>query len=100
VKGLVSLSQWLAKTYAGNFGLFNPSSVYVQSPPLRNLEYACAKASSEAACNWLRTAYPKARIHVARFPRLSTDQTASFLAAGEHDTLETVLEELSAWLPK
>jgi NAD(P)-dependent dehydrogenase (short-subunit alcohol dehydrogenase family) len=97
VKGLVSLSQWLAKSNAGQFGVFNPSSVYVEVPPLRNLEYACAKGASEACCNWLKTAYPKARVHVARFPRLATDQTASFLAAGEHDTLEAVLKELLAW---
>jgi len=98
VQGLISLGQWLAKNNSGQFGVFNPSSVYVEAPPLRNLEYACAKAASEACCNWFRTAYPKAWIHVARFPRLSTDQTASFLATGEHDTLETVLKELTAWI--
>ena len=99
VVSLVRMAQWLAKNTAGNFALFNASTVAVQSPPLRNLEYAAAKAASEACCRWLAGAYPKARIYSARFPRLNTDQTASFLSAGEHDNLETMLAELSAWLP-
>ena len=99
VAGFVNVAQWLAKQNAGQFALFNASTVYVETPPLRNLEYAAAKAASEACCRWLTGAYPKARVYAARFPRLNTDQTASFLSAGEHDNLETVLAELSAWLP-
>jgi acyl dehydratase/NAD(P)-dependent dehydrogenase (short-subunit alcohol dehydrogenase family) len=99
VAGLVHVAQWLAKQTAGQFALFNASTVYVATPPLRNLEYAAAKAASEACCRWLAAAYPKARVYAARFPRLNTDQTASFLSAGEHDNLETMLAELSAWLP-
>ena len=98
VAGFVNVSQWLAKQNAGQFAVFNASTVYVEAPPLRNLEYAAAKAASEACCRWLAAAYPKAQIYAARFPRLNTDQTASFLSAGEHDNLETVLAELSAWL--
>ena len=100
VTGLVSMAQWLAKSTTGKFAFFNASTVAVESPPLRNLEYAAAKAASEASCRWLAAANPKARIHVARFPRLNTDQTASFLSAGDHDSLETVLRELCAWLPE
>jgi NAD(P)-dependent dehydrogenase (short-subunit alcohol dehydrogenase family)/acyl dehydratase len=99
VTGFVSVAQWLAKQNAGQFALFNASTVYVESPPLRNLEYAAAKAASESCCRWLASAHPKARVYAARFPRLNTDQTASFLSAGEHDNLETMLKELSAWLP-
>jgi len=99
VAGFVNVAQWLAKQNAGQFSVFNASTVYVESPPLRNLEYAAAKAASEACCRWLAAAYPKARVYAARFPRLNTDQTASFLSAGEHDNLETMLAELSAWLP-
>lgn len=99
VAGLVNVAQWLAKQNAGQFALFNASTVYVESPPLRNLEYAAAKAASEVCCRWLAAAHPKARIYAAHFPRLNTDQTASFLIAGEHDNLETMLAELSAWLP-
>jgi acyl dehydratase/NAD(P)-dependent dehydrogenase (short-subunit alcohol dehydrogenase family) len=98
--GLVKVVQWLARSTSGKFALFNASTVAVQSPPLRNLEYAAAKAASEACSRWLAGAYPRAHIHVAQFPRLNTDQTASFLSAGEHDNLETVLGELSAWLPE
>jgi acyl dehydratase/NAD(P)-dependent dehydrogenase (short-subunit alcohol dehydrogenase family) len=98
VAGLVNVAQWLAKHNAGKFSLFNASTVYVESPPLRNLEYAAAKAASETCCRWLAGAYPKARIYSAHFPRLNTDQTASFLSASEHDNLETMLAELSAWL--
>lgn len=99
VAGLFDVAQWLARQNAGQFALFNASTVYVESPPLRNLEYAAAKAASEACCRWLAAAYPKARVYAARFPRLNTDQTASVLSAGEHDNLETMLAELSSWLP-
>jgi NAD(P)-dependent dehydrogenase (short-subunit alcohol dehydrogenase family) len=99
VAGFVNVAQWLAKQNAGQFALFNASTVYVETPPLRNLEYAAAKAASEACSRWLAAAYPKSRVYSARFPRLNTDQTASFLSASEHDNLETMLGELSAWLP-
>jgi len=99
VAGFVNVSQWLARQTAGQFSVFNASTVYVESPPLRNLEYAAAKAASETCCRWLAAAYPKAQIYAARFPRLNTDQTASFLSASEHDNLETMLAELSVWLP-
>lgn len=99
VASLINVAQWLAKRDAGNFSLFNASTIYVETPPLRNLEYAAAKAASEACCRWLAAAYPQARVYSARFPRLSTDQTASFLSASKHDNLETMLAELSAWLP-
>ena len=98
VDGFVNVAQWLAKQTAGQFLLFNASTVAVEAPPLRNLEYAAAKAAAEACCRWLAGANPKARIYVAQFPRLLTDQTVSFLSASEHDNLETVLAELSAWL--
>ena len=67
VAGFVNVAQWLAKQNAGQFALFNASTVYVETPPLRNLEYAAAKAASEACCRWLATAYPKAHVYVARF---------------------------------
>lgn len=98
VAALFALAQWLAQRTAGRFFLFNASTVYVDKPPLRNLEYAAAKAASEACCRWLATAYPQARIYSARFPRLNTDQTASFLAAAEYDNAEIMLAELSAWI--
>ena len=100
VAGLVSVAQWLVKNTAGKFAFFNASTVAVDAPPLRNLEYAAAKAAGEACCRWLAAANPKARVYAARFPRLNTDQTASFLSAGDHDSLETVLRELSVWLPE
>ncbi|MEP7308696.1 MAG: SDR family NAD(P)-dependent oxidoreductase [Acidobacteriota bacterium] len=98
VSGLIHLAQWLAGQTSGQFFLFNASSVYVETPPIRQLEYAAAKASSEACCRWLKVAHPRATIHVARLPRLLTDQTASFLSSNEHDNLSTVLAELSSWL--
>jgi len=98
VAGFIKVAQWLAKQNGGRFALFNASTVYVETPPLRNLEYAAAKAAAEACCRWIAAAYPQSRVYVARFPRLNTDQTASFLSAGEHDNLETMSAELSAWL--
>ena len=99
VEAFVGVAQWLAKQNAGQFHLLNASTVYVENPPLRNLEYATAKAASEACCRWLAVAYPKSCIYAARFPRLNTDQTVSFLSASEHDNLDTMLAELSTWLP-
>jgi len=90
---------WLANRTEGKFSVFNASTVYVESPPLRQLEYAAAKAASETVCRWLKGAYPQARVYAARFPRLNTDQTASFLSASDKDNLETVASELCAWLP-
>ena len=98
--GLIEVAQWLARQTSGNFYLFNASSVGVETPPMRHLEYAAAKAASEACCRWLKVAHPQARIYVARFPRLLTDQTASFLSSSEHDNLQTVIAELSNWLSK
>ena len=98
VAGFIKVAQWFAKQNVGRFSLFNASTVYVETPPLRNLEYAAAKAAAEACCRWIAAAYPQSRVYVARFPRLNTDQTASFLSAGEHDNLETMFAELSAWL--
>jgi NAD(P)-dependent dehydrogenase (short-subunit alcohol dehydrogenase family)/acyl dehydratase len=98
VFSLVKASQALAKLTQGAFALFNASSVYVEEPPIRNLEYAASKAASEACCRWLRTAFPKSQIHIARFPPLSTDQTASFITAHNFDTVERVYQELSSWI--
>lgn len=98
VRGLMRVAQWMARETSGKFAVFNASSAAVDTPSIRNLEYAAAKASSELCCRWLEVAYPQSRIHVARFPRLPTDQTASFLSSGEHDSLQTVLGELSNWL--
>ena len=100
VDGLLDVAQWLARQTSGRFFLFNASSVYVETPPIRQLEYAAAKASSEACCRWLQVAHPQARIHVARFPRLLTDQTVSFFSSNEDDSLEAVTAELSTWLSK
>jgi hypothetical protein len=50
-------------------------------------------------CRWSGAAYSMARVYADRFSRLNTDQTASFLSVGEHDNFETMLAELSAWLP-
>ncbi|MEI6535688.1 MAG: SDR family NAD(P)-dependent oxidoreductase [Verrucomicrobiaceae bacterium] len=99
VTGLVNMAQHLADRTKGRFGLFNASSIYVEDPPLRHLEYASAKAASEACCRWLTTVYPDSRIHVARFPRLLTDQTASFVKPATDDALDFVNAEISKWLP-
>ncbi len=97
--GLVRVAQWLAQSTGGKFALFNASTIAVDSPPLRNLEYAAAKAASEACCKWLASANPGANIYTARFPRLNTDQTASYLSVGDHEGVKTLMRELSVWLP-
>lgn len=98
LSGLLKVAQLFAKKTDGAFGLFNASSVYVEEPPLRNLEYAASKAASEACCRWLQGAYPKARIHIARLPRLLTDQTASFGPTNNEDNIKVIFDELCAWI--
>jgi NAD(P)-dependent dehydrogenase (short-subunit alcohol dehydrogenase family) len=99
VSGLFDIAQWIAGRTNGRFALFNASSAAVEAPPPRLLEYAAAKAASEACCRWLAGAYPQARIYIARFPRLPTDQLSFDPALSGIDTLEPVLAELSRWLP-
>lgn len=99
VAAFTRLGNQLGRSTNGRFHLFLASTVAVESPPLRSLEYAAAKASAEACARWLAARYGEARIHIARFPRLETDQTVSYLSRAEHDAAETVLRELSQWLP-
>lgn len=98
VVGLMRIACLLAQKTDGRFGFFNASSVYVECPPLRHLEYAAAKAASDACCRWLALAHPQANIHVGHFPQLLTDQTASFITSSDQDTFGAVAKELSQWL--
>ena len=98
VTALGDIAHELARNTGGRFGLLNASSTYVESPPLRLAEYAAAKAGSETLCKSLQSEYPQAKIHIARFPRLLTDQTASFVQAAEADVISVIGSELDHWL--
>ena len=71
-----------------------PSSVFVEEPPSGQGEYAAAKSAGEAACRWLQKTDPELTVHVHRFPRMSTDQTASLLPQPAAEPAPLVLESL------
>ncbi|HZM71441.1 MAG TPA: SDR family NAD(P)-dependent oxidoreductase [Candidatus Cryosericum sp.] len=71
-----------------------PSSVYVDETPPGMGEYAAAKAAGEVACRLLEKTTPGVTVHVRRFPRLATDQTAGLLPQPVADPIPVILETL------
>lgn len=71
-----------------------PSSeaVEVEVPGLA--EYADAKRAGESACTALAAAHPDLVVHAPRFPRLRTDQTASFVPVDAGEPAPHVLRAL------
>ncbi len=57
-------------------------------------EYAAAKSAGETLCRHLEKAHDKVRIHVHRFPRMLTDQTASVMPYDYPDNAALLLEVL------
>jgi MaoC like domain/short chain dehydrogenase len=74
-------------------GVLWPSSEAVHGVP-RMAEYADAKRAGEAACDALRDRHPHLRVHAPRFPRLRTDQTASFVPVDHDEPAPHVLSAL------
>jgi NAD(P)-dependent dehydrogenase (short-subunit alcohol dehydrogenase family) len=71
-----------------------PSSSLIDELPPTFAEYVAAKSASETLCRLLEKTYRGIRISAPRFPRLSTDQTASVLAGDVGDSAEAVLAGL------
>ncbi len=75
-----------------------PSSVFVESLPKNMGEYAAAKAASEMLCRHLELNQKGLRIHMPRFDRMPTDQTASVIPVKSADPLPVVLTALKTSL--
>ena len=73
-----------------------PSSDAVTTDVPGLAEYADAKRDGELACTALAAAHPSLTVHAPRFPRLRTDQTASFVPVEADDPAPHVLAALRA----
>lgn len=58
---------------------YYPSTVFLNTPPRRDVEYTMAKAAGEILCATLTKTNPSLRILVERLPRIATDQTLTLL---------------------
>jgi len=82
----------------GPLEVFYPSTIYLDQPPPGTAEYCAAKARGEALCRELPDALPGTRCHVARLPRLATDQTLGFVGERAPPPEEALLQALRRML--
>jgi hypothetical protein len=76
--------------------VFYPSTVFIDELPPELSEYAVAKMAGEELCRYLEKAHPDLHIYRPRLPRMSTDQTASFMPTEQKDPVPVLLEHLYA----
>ena len=76
--------------------VFYPSTVFIDELPPELSEYAVAKMAGEELCRFLEKAHLGLRIYRPRLPRMSTDQTASFMPTEQKDPVPVLLEHLHA----
>jgi len=74
--------------------VFYPSTVFIDELPPELSEYAVAKMAGEELCRFLEKAHPDLHIDRPRLPRMSTDQTASFMPTEQKDPVPVLLERL------
>ncbi len=70
---------------------FYPSTVAIDDRPVRLTEYAMSKAAGEILCADIQKYRRGARIIVNRLPRVTTDQTATVVAAESVDAPSVML---------
>ncbi len=87
VTGFVRCLEWLRSRAVPDLCVWYPSSVFVEQAPPGLAEYAAAKACGEALCAHLTARFPPVQVHVARLPRLATDQTQSLTGSGLADSV-------------
>jgi NAD(P)-dependent dehydrogenase (short-subunit alcohol dehydrogenase family) len=76
----------------GILSAFYPSSAYIEARPPGMTEYSMAKMAGEVLCADLNRSFRRQlRIHVARLPRVLTDQTASVTPAETADPVSIML---------
>jgi NADP-dependent 3-hydroxy acid dehydrogenase YdfG len=73
------------------FGVFYPSSIYVQQHPPGMSVYAQSKTAGEALCAELTRDFPQIKILVERLPRLLTDQSAAVVPQDAGDPVPPLL---------
>ncbi|MGH9641326.1 MAG: SDR family NAD(P)-dependent oxidoreductase, partial [Terriglobales bacterium] len=71
--------------------VFYPSTIAVQDRWAKMTEYAMSKAAGEILCADISRYRPGIRILTHRIPRVSTDQTASFVPMETSDALSVML---------
>ena len=77
-------------------GVLWPSSELIEHPGRGNEELVAVLEAGEASCRRLAETHPGLTVHVPRWPRLSTDQTASLLPVEYADTASVMLAALRA----
>jgi hypothetical protein len=77
-----------------HFTFFYPSTIFLDDPDPRFLEYMRAKQASETLCKQLQNEHPDARFVYRRLPRMRTDQTQGLIPAALQDPLEVIYKEL------
>ncbi len=83
-----------------NLAVFYPSSAAVDARPRGMTEYAMAKASGELLCAEMNQTLAPLHVSVIRLPRMTTDQTATFMPVEEASvvkTMLTVVREVQSW---
>lgn len=91
VEGFKSLVVALMASHpASNPFFFYPSSVFVTEQPKGMAEYVMAKTAGEMLCTELARDRGLS-IHIARLPRIATDQTAAIPPVPAADALEVML---------
>jgi len=80
--------------------VFYPSTIAIDEMPFNMGEYAAAKASGEAVCDFLEKTNQGVKIYKPRFPRVATDQTATFIPGINQDPVAIMLKELRAFQRK
>jgi len=74
--------------------IFYPSTVAIDEIPVDMGEYAATKIASEFICDFLEKSDNDLTIYKPRFPRVSTDQTASIIPVENHDPVPLMIQEL------
>jgi MaoC like domain len=100
VEGFHALWRLARASYRQPLVFFYPSSVYVEEINAGFGEYSAAKAAGETLCRFIEATDRKAKVCVARLPKLPTDQTLAVfgeeLQSDSAEILVRFLQETSA----
>jgi hypothetical protein len=91
VTGFAATVQAARRLAGERLVVFYPSTTILDALAAGLGEYAAAKAAGEAVCRYLDSCSADLAIHVARLPRLPTDQTASWLPLAVQDGVTALL---------
>ena len=94
VTGFAELIQRTRAISADLRYVFYPSTVYIDELPETMAEYILAKCAGETLCDFLQQHFRGLVFYKPRLPRMGTDQTASFVALENAETVTTMLSHL------